>query len=312
MDILNPAAVIGTNSWGGKLYGKALRGSYVTDEVILEAMKEAKRQDICLYDLARDYGLGKAQKMIGEFGTEDILLSAKYTPFTHYKKGCVRKSLEKDLKDFKRSYVEVYWLHLPTDIEAHLAEIASLYQEGKIKHVGVSNFTLEECKRSKAVLDKYGIPLYGVQNHYSLICRDWEKNGLLEWCKENGILFWGWAVLEEGLLTDPRLRKKSPMKFFFNRKVKKLTPLYRAMIKVAKRRDAKVPQIAMAYCAAKGVIPMCGCRKPEQVKDLAEAVRIKLTDQEMNLLETVADGIKVKIMGPDLFRPFVLKERRQS
>ncbi|MCR5499925.1 MAG: aldo/keto reductase [Acetatifactor sp.] len=269
MDILCPAAVIGTNSWGGKLYGKALRGSYVTDEVILEAMKEAKRQDICLYDLARDYGLGKAQKMIGEFGTADILLSAKYTPFTHYKKGCVRKSLEKDLNDFKRSYVEVYWLHLPTDIEEHLTEIASLYKEGKIKYVGVSNFTLEECKRSK-------------------------------------------AVLEEGLLTDPRLRKKSLMKFFFNRKVKKLTPLYKAMIKVAKRRDAKVPQIAMAYCAAKGVIPMCGCRKPEQVKDLAEAVRIRLTDQEINLLETVADGLKVKIMGPDLFRPFVLKERRQG
>lgn len=55
---------------------------------------------------------------------------------------------------------------------------------------------------------------------------------------------------------------------------------------------------------------MCGCRKPEQVKDLAEAVRIRLTDQEMNLLETVVDGLKVKIMGPDLFRPFVLKERR--
>lgn len=310
MDILHPIAVIGTNSWGGKLYGKAIRGSYVTDEVIMEAMEEAKRQDIALYDLARDYGLGKAQKMIGEFGTQNILLSAKYTPFTHYKKGCVRKSLEKDLKDFKRSYVEVYWLHLPTDIEEHLAEIVELYKEGKIKHVGISNFTLNECKRSKAFLEKRGIPLYGVQNHYSLVCRDWEKNGLLEWCKENGILFWGWAVLEEGLLTDPRLRKKSPIKFVFNRQVRKLTPLYKVMIRVAKRHDVKVPQVAMAYCTAKGVIPMCGCRKPEQVKDLAEAVQVKLTDEENRRLETVADEAKVKIMGPDLFRPFVLKERR--
>jgi len=66
----------------------------------------------------------------------------------------------------------------------------------------------------------------------------------------------------------------------------------------------------MAYCTAKGVIPMCGCRKPEQVKDLAEAVQVKLTDEEIRRLETVADEAKVKIMGPDLFRPFVLKERR--
>ena len=66
MDIMKPAAVIGTNAWGGKLYGKAMRGSYVEDEVIRNAMKTAKEQDICIYDLARDYGLGKAEKMIGE------------------------------------------------------------------------------------------------------------------------------------------------------------------------------------------------------------------------------------------------------
>lgn len=126
MDILNPTAVIGTNAWGGKLYGKAIRGNYVEDDIIKEAMNEAKGCDIPLYDLARDYGLGKAQKMIGEFGTEDVLISAKYTPFTHYKKGCVRKSLMKDLDDFKRDYVDVYWLHLPTDIKEHLNEIAEL------------------------------------------------------------------------------------------------------------------------------------------------------------------------------------------
>ena len=110
MDIMKPTAVIGTNSWGGKLYGKALRGGYVEDEVIKDAMKTAKEKDIALFDLARDYGLGKAEKMIGEFGTEDIVISAKYTPFTHYKPGCVRKSLMKDLRDFKRDYVEVFWM----------------------------------------------------------------------------------------------------------------------------------------------------------------------------------------------------------
>ena len=100
MDIMKPTAVIGTNAWGGKLYGKAMRGNYVEDDVIIEAMRAAKECDIPIYDLARDYGLGKAQKMIGSFGTQDIIISAKYTPFTHYKKGCVRISLMKDLDDF--------------------------------------------------------------------------------------------------------------------------------------------------------------------------------------------------------------------
>ncbi len=113
----NIKAVIGTNSWGSKAYGKILRGSYVEDDVIQDAMKEADAIALTVYDLARDYGLGKAQRMIGEFGTEHIILSAKYTPAGHYIPGCVRKSIEKDLEDFKRDYVDIYWLHLPTDIE---------------------------------------------------------------------------------------------------------------------------------------------------------------------------------------------------
>ena len=228
-----------------------------------------------------------------------------------YKPGQVRKSLMKDLSDFKRDYVDIYWLHLPTDIEEHLEEIITLYQEGKIRHIGISNFTLEECKRSKAILDAHGIPLYGVQNHYSILCREWEKNGLLDWCKENNVLFWGWAVLEEGMLVDPRIRKSSPMKFTFNRKVKKLTPLYKVMIRVAERHDIKVPQVAMAFCATKGVVPMVGCRKPEQVMDLAQAAAVRLTEKEMEKLEKAADKANVQIMGADIFRAFVLKERKR-
>lgn len=312
MDILKPSAVIGTNSWGGKLYGMAIRGNYVSDDRIREAMAEAANRDIPLYDLARDYGFGKAQKMIGEFGTEGILLSAKYTPFTHYKNGCVRRSLMKDLDDFKRDHVDVYWLHLPTDIEDHLLEIIELYKEGKIKQIGVSNFTLDECKRAKAVLDAHGIALYGVQNHYSILCRDWEQSGLLTWCHENGILFWGWAVLEEGLLVDPRLRKRSLLKFAFNRKVRKLTDLYRVMIKVAKRHEIKVPQVAIAYCVSKGVVPMVGCRKAEQVEDLAQAAGVKLTGNEIRRIEEAAGRSKLRILGADIFRPFVLKEKKES
>lgn len=310
MNIMNPDAVIGTNAWGGKLYGKVLRGNYVPDEVLLEAMKQAQELDIPFYDMARDYGLGKAQKMLGRFGTDGIAISAKYTPFKHYKNGCVRKSLMKDLQDFQRDYVDVYWLHLPTDIEEHLKEIVELYKEGRIKHIGVSNFTLDECIRSQKLLAESGISLYGVQNHYSIICRDWEKNGLLKWCHDNDVLFWGWAVLEEGLLVDPRVRKKSVMKFAFNRKVKKLGPVYEVMIDIATKRGIKVPQVAVAFCASKGVIPMTGCRKPSQVKDLAQASRIELTEEEIAGLESASDAANVKIMGADIFRRFVLKERK--
>ena len=86
MDIMHPTAVIGTNAWGGKLYGKAIRGNYVSDEVIKSAMNKAKDCDIPLYDMARDYGFGKAQKMLGEFGAKEVFVSAKYTPSRIIKK----------------------------------------------------------------------------------------------------------------------------------------------------------------------------------------------------------------------------------
>ncbi|MBP3249837.1 MAG: aldo/keto reductase [Ruminococcus sp.] len=314
MGNIEAKAVIGTNSWGGKAYGKALRGSYVEDSVIKDAMREAVNQGLMIYDLAHDYGLGKAQKMFGdlaeEIGEDNIIISAKYTPFTHYKKNCVRKSLEKDLADFRRSYVDIYWLHLPTDIEQHLAEIIGLYNEGKIRNIGVSNFTLEECRLAKRILDKAGIPLYGVQDHYSLISREWEKNGLLDWCRENGIAFWAWAVLEEGMLTDPRVKTKfSLMKCFMNRQKRKMYELYRVMIAVAKRHDITVPQVAEAYCVNKGVVPICGCRKPKQVRELAEAVNVKLTSGEVRKLEEAAEQSGAKVLGHDLFRFAVLKKR---
>lgn len=66
-------------------------------------------------------------------------------------------------------------------------------------------------------------------------------------------------------------------------------------------------QVAIAFCANKGIVPMCGCRKPKQVEELAEAVKVKLSAAEILKLETAADRANAKIMGPDLFRIFVRK-----
>ena len=310
MDILKPKAVVGTNSWGSAAYGKVLRGESVDRATIRQCYEKAKETGLVIFDLAQDYGLGKAQKMIGEFGTADIYISSKFTPGSSYRPGQVRRSLEKDLRDFKRDHIDIYWLHLPSDIEKNLGEIIDLFREGKIRNIGVSNFNLKECMEAKSILDDAGIPLYGVQNHYSLVNRKWEKDGLVRWCHENNILFWAWAVLEEGMLTDPRVgTKMSAMKLIFHRKKKKLLPLYRLMNKVGKHHNISIPQVAMAFCSSKGIIPICGCRKSYQVEQLNEAVNILLTKEEIKLLEDEADRIGVKILGADMFRFAVRKKR---
>ena len=77
MDIMHPKAAIGTNAWGGRIYGGLIRGDYVEDEVIGQMIEESVKLDIPLFDLARDYGFGKAQKMMGRLGNKDTLISAK-------------------------------------------------------------------------------------------------------------------------------------------------------------------------------------------------------------------------------------------
>lgn len=100
--------------------------------------------DIPFFDSGRDYGLSKGQPIVCRLCGDDTFISAKYTPAGRYKKGQVRASFEKDLKDFNRDSVDIYWLHLPNTIEKNLHEMIELYHEGTIRNIGVSNFNLDE------------------------------------------------------------------------------------------------------------------------------------------------------------------------
>ena len=296
-------AVVGTNSWGSTLYEKLLRGGSVDIKTLKSATDTAVKNKMFIFDTAANYGFGKSQKMIGELCPEEIEISAKFTPPKKYKRGQIRAALEKTLLDTRRSYAEVYWLHLPLCIEENLTEMAELYKEGKIHNIGISNADINEAKHAKNVLHNADIPLFGIQNHYSLLAREWEQNGLFKWCRENNVEFWAWAVLEEGLLVPPEKQDNSSiLKKFFNGKRKKLTSLYEKSEQIGKKYDLTAQQTAIAFCASKGIVPVCGCRKPYQVEQLFDAVRVKLSETEIKELETAADNTGVKIMGADMFR----------
>lgn len=297
----NPKCVIGTNSWGSRAYEKAVRGSYVGDAVIEAAVDTALENGLDVFDTADDYGFGYAQKLLGKFReTRKFKISAKYTPTGVYKKGQVHRAFEKQCRDLKTDYIDYYWLHLPNDIEKNLSEIAELYGQGKIGHVGISNFNLEEAKTAKSFLEERGVPLYGVQNHFSLLDREEETNGMLAWCRENGLSFWGWAVLEEGILTGNL--KGRPVSLLFKRKTARLHPLFEAMRKIGEAHGLTMAQLAVVYCMEKGVIPICGCRKPYQTDQLFQDTKASLSDAEIRRLEEEADKAGVKILRSDEFR----------
>lgn len=297
----NVQCVIGTNSWGNSLYQKLVRGSYVEDTTIENMVDLALNYGIDVFDTAEDYGFGYGQKLLGRLQkTRNLSISAKFTPATKWKPGQVHKAFAKDCIDLERNVLDYYWLHLPNDVEKNLLEIADLYKAGKIRYVGISNFNLEEAQYAKMLLAKEGVPLYGVQNHFSLLERTDEKNGLLSWCRENNISYWGWAVLEEGILSGHV--PSSIMGNLFKKRAEMLNPLFTLMKEIGKHHNLSVSQIAMAYCRMKGVIPIVGCRRPYQVKQLADAMRCELSSDEIAELEKMADELDIRILKTDIFR----------
>lgn len=197
---------------------------------------------------------------------------------------------------------------MPNDIEKNLEEIIALCKMGKIRHIGVSNFNLKECQKAKNILEAENIPLYGVQNHYSILCRDWEQNGLIEWCHENGILFWAWSSLEGGLLAG-LVKISGIMGLFGKGKAKKFAPLYDVMGRIGEAHDLCLSQVAISYCVTKGIVPMCGCRREQRVDELATAIRVKLTESEIKEIDRVTEKYKMRNLGSDVFRFAVRKKQ---
>ena len=92
------------------------------------------------------------------------------------------------------------------------------------------------------------------------------------------------------------------MKLIFRNKRRKLAPLYRKMQEIGKVHGLTAAQVAMAFCSSKGLVPICGCRKPYQAQELAQAVSVTLSADEIRELEQIADSLDIRILGADMFR----------
>ena len=87
--------------------------------------------------------------------------------------------------------------------------LASLVKSGKKKKIGLSNHNLAQIKRAEEILSKEDVHISAIQNHYSLLYRFSEDGGILDYCKENGIEFWVYMVLEQGALSGKYNMKNS-------------------------------------------------------------------------------------------------------
>ncbi|WP_217492800.1 aldo/keto reductase [Bacillus sp. FJAT-27264] len=265
--------------------GSRIFGNDLQKDDLLPVFNRALQHGFTLWDTAPIYGLGVSESILGEFimHESDIVVSTKFTPIGYQLKSKLRKTLDTSLSRLGVSSADIYWIHNPKDVVKWTKELIPLMKRGLIKHAGVSNHNLEEIKVAARILEKEGLQLSAVQNHYSLLYRASEEAGIIDWCHRNNVVFFSYMTLEQGALTG-RNNANNPFKKntrrgnAFNVDVlKKLEGLIKTMTEIGDLYGVEPAQIAMAWAVAKGTVPIIGITKVSHVDGALASLNVILS-----------------------------------
>ncbi|MBR8410417.1 aldo/keto reductase [Burkholderia cenocepacia] len=303
-----PTIALGTWAWGDSgEAGNGYFGSSLTRAGLEAVADKAHAAGFSLWDTAMVYGMGRSETVLGEvlkrFARSDYRLSTKFTPqAAGTGADPVADMLEQSLARLGTDYVDLYWIHNPADVARWTPHLVPLLESGKIKHVGVSNHNLGEIEQADRILREAGFRVEAIQNHYSLLYRDSERAGILDYCRDRGIPFFAYMVLEQGALSGKYgpahpLPEGSNRAQTYNRMLPRLKALTDALAAIGRKRGAAAPDVATAWALAKGTTPIVGVTRPDHVDGLVRASHITLAADEIAELEALADAADVNTRG---------------
>lgn len=299
-----PKIALGAWAWGND----GTFGGNMTADTLRPIFDTAMTNGLNLWDTAYAYGMGTSEKVLAGFlkglPRGSYLVSDKFTP------QCADPSSPTAMKDMIEMQLglmgldrfDIYWIHNVWGAPDWTEELAKYY-EGKENPplFGVSNHNLAEIKEAAAILERHGLKLSAVQNHYSLLNRSSEDSGILDYCKENGITFFSYMVLEQGALSG-KYDTAHPMPAgsgrgeTYNPVLNKLEVLNKGLKEVADKYGVDTAQIPVAWAIAKGTLPIIGVTKVKHVEDAVKAASVSLTADEVARLEALADSLGLNLV----------------
>ncbi len=293
---VNPIG-LGTNAVGGhNLYPN------LDEEQGKNVVRAALDNGVNLLDTAFIYGPGRSEELVGEvvkeYNREDVVIATKGA---HYFDGddtklsndpeFLKEQVENSLERLQTDYIDLYYIHFPDDEtpkDEAVAALQELKDAGKIKAIGVSNFTLEQLKEA----NKNG-NVDVIQHEYNLLNR--ENEHILEYTAEHDITFIPYFPLAAGLLAgkydenttfdDLRAEKPEFQGETFKENLKKVDKLR----EIAQEHGVDVAHIVLAYYLTKPsldvIIP--GAKRGEQVIDNLKTLEVNLTEENIQLIESL-------------------------
>ena len=299
---------LGTWAWGAGAFGGDMVFGSTTDEVNLKPVFDAAmKAGLNLWDTATVYGMGESERILGTLiksvNRDDVLISTKFTPqLAEMYENSVEKMADASIERMGCDFIDIYWIHNPMDVEQWTPGLIPLLKSGKVKRVGVSNHNIKEIQRANEILGEAGFKVSAVQNHFSLLYRSSEKGGVLDYCKQQGIEFWAYMVLEQGALSG-KYNKENPLPAEsdrgkkYNAVLPQLEALTNEMTAIGKKYGVSCSQVGIAWAIAKGTLPLIGATKERHVIEAAEVAKIQLTAEEVTRLEQFADATGIDTRG---------------
>jgi aryl-alcohol dehydrogenase-like predicted oxidoreductase len=301
-------SALGLGSWAFGGPDWAFGWGAQDDSDSLAAITRAVSLGINWIDTAPAYGLGHAEEVIGRAlghlpGSERPLVFTKCGVVWsgrkirhHLGAESVRREVEQSLARLRLEAIDLYQIHWPDfppggpapDIEEAWSALAKLLAEGKVRHIGVSNFDVGQLERIRSVA-----PVESLQPPYSILRREIEAD-ILPYCLRHGIGVIAYSPLASGLLggtmTRQRLRalpeddwRKTKGEDFQEPRLSRNLEIVDSLRRIADRRGVSPALIAVAWTlrhpAVAGAI--VGARSARQVGEIAGAVAIDLTEEEV-------------------------------
>ncbi|MER7111070.1 aldo/keto reductase [Streptomyces sp. NPDC000229] len=284
-----------------------------TDEAAArDTLDAALEAGVTLIDTADIYGRGANEEFLAPFVArhrDEITLATKFaierTDDPHYRgirndPAYIRSAVEGSLRRLGVDVIDLYYMHR-RDPAVPLAEsvgaMAELVEEGKVKHLGLSEVTGPELREAHAVY-----PIAALQSEWSLFSRDVERSAVGA-AAELGVAFVPYSPLGRGFLTGAfadatkdlarnDFRKNQPR--FSGENARRNADLLKPVREIAEAHGATPAQIALAWVQQRAevhgltVVPIPGTRKRARLLENAEATRIRFTADELAELEPIA------------------------
>jgi pyridoxine 4-dehydrogenase len=257
-----------------RITGRGVWGDPPDVAAAVRVLQRAASLGVTFIDTADSYGPGNSESLIARalhpYSAEVVIATkgglVRPGP-DHWNRNArpehLRQACEASLQRLRRERIDVYQLHAPdpkVPLEDSIGELVRLKSEGKIRHIGVSNFSVAELERCARLT-----PIVSVQNRYNLEDRD--SDDVLAYCEAKGIAFLPWAPLGSGR----HARGSGSL---------------RALARVAERHGITVGQATIAWLLGRSpvMLPIPGTGSSAHLEENIAAASARLTPQDMREL----------------------------